>query len=91
MSRRPGHDRRRVNVDFQNWIIESLDVRARRWCDETVRHQDVDCRAAEGRNKEGELTSCGARPLTRLRASRQRLWTLIMLRVVEPVVDWLYS
>jgi hypothetical protein len=30
VSRRPGHDRRRVNVDFQNWIIESLDVQARR-------------------------------------------------------------
>ena len=29
-ARRPGHEQRRVNVDFPNWIIESLDVQARR-------------------------------------------------------------
>lgn len=27
-ARRPGHEQRRVNVDFPNWIIESLDVQA---------------------------------------------------------------
>ena len=27
-NRRPGHEQRRVNVDFPNWIIESLDVQA---------------------------------------------------------------
>lgn len=26
--RRPGHEQRRVNVDFPSWIIESLDVQA---------------------------------------------------------------
>lgn len=29
-ARRPGHEPRRVNVDFPNWIIESLEVQARR-------------------------------------------------------------
>ena len=29
-TRRPGHEQRRVNVDFPNWIIESLDVQASR-------------------------------------------------------------
>ena len=28
-ARRPGHEQKRVNVDFLNWIIESLDVQAR--------------------------------------------------------------
>lgn len=28
-ARRPGHEQRRVNVDFPNWIIESLDAQAR--------------------------------------------------------------
>ena len=28
--RRPGHEQRRVNVDFPNWIIESLDAQASR-------------------------------------------------------------
>jgi hypothetical protein len=27
-ARRPGHEQRRVNVDFPSWIIESLDVQA---------------------------------------------------------------
>lgn len=27
-TRRPGHEQRRVNVDFPSWIIESLDVQA---------------------------------------------------------------
>ena len=29
-ARRPGHEQRRVNVDFPSWIIESLDVQASR-------------------------------------------------------------
>jgi hypothetical protein len=29
-ARRPGHEQRRVNVDFPNWIIESLDAQASR-------------------------------------------------------------
>jgi len=29
-ARRPGHDQRRVNVDFPNWMIQSLDRQARR-------------------------------------------------------------
>jgi hypothetical protein len=29
-ARRPGHEQRRVNVDFPNWMIESLDLQARR-------------------------------------------------------------
>ena len=29
-ARRPGHELRRVNVDFPNWIIESLDAQASR-------------------------------------------------------------
>ncbi len=29
-SRRPGHEQRRVNVDFPNWIISSLDAQASR-------------------------------------------------------------
>ncbi|THJ21442.1 MAG: CopG family transcriptional regulator [Nitrospira sp. CG24E] len=29
-TRRPGHEQRRVNVDFPNWIIESLDAQASR-------------------------------------------------------------
>lgn len=29
-SRRPGHDQRRVNVDFPVWMIESLDREASR-------------------------------------------------------------
>lgn len=29
-ARRPGHEQRRVNVDFPGWIIESLDAQARR-------------------------------------------------------------
>ena len=28
--RRPGHEQRRVNVDFPNWMIESLDREASR-------------------------------------------------------------
>jgi hypothetical protein len=28
--RRPGHEQRRVNVDFPNWIIDSLDAQASR-------------------------------------------------------------
>ena len=27
-ARRPGHEQRRVNVDFPSWIVESLDVQA---------------------------------------------------------------
>jgi hypothetical protein len=27
-ARRPGHEQRRVNVDFPNWIIDSLDTQA---------------------------------------------------------------
>jgi hypothetical protein len=27
-ARRPGHEQRRVNVDFPSWIIKSLDVQA---------------------------------------------------------------
>jgi len=29
-ARRPGHEQRRVNVDFPNWIIRSLDAQAGR-------------------------------------------------------------
>ena len=29
-TRRHGHEQRRVNVDFPNWIIESLDAQASR-------------------------------------------------------------
>ncbi len=29
-ARRPGHEQRRVIVDFPNWIIESLDAQASR-------------------------------------------------------------
>jgi hypothetical protein len=29
-ARCPGHEQRRVNVDFPNWIIESLDAQASR-------------------------------------------------------------
>ena len=29
-ARRPGHEQRRVNVDFPNWMIESLDREANR-------------------------------------------------------------
>ena len=29
-SRRPGHEQRRVNVDFPGWIIDSLDAQASR-------------------------------------------------------------
>jgi hypothetical protein len=29
-ARRPGHEQRRVNVDFPAWIIDSLDVQASR-------------------------------------------------------------
>ena len=29
-ARRPGHEQRRVNVDFPSWIIDSLDTQARR-------------------------------------------------------------
>jgi hypothetical protein len=29
-ARRPGHEQRRVNVDFPNWMIESLDKEAQR-------------------------------------------------------------
>jgi len=29
-ARRPGHEQRRVNVDFPRWIIESLDAQASR-------------------------------------------------------------
>ncbi len=29
-ARRPGHEQRRVNVDFPNWMIESLDLQASR-------------------------------------------------------------
>ena len=29
-ARRPGHDQRRVKVDFPNWMIQSLDRQARR-------------------------------------------------------------
>lgn len=29
-ARRPGHEQRRVNVDFPSWIIESLDAQASR-------------------------------------------------------------
>ncbi|MDH5666984.1 MAG: BrnA antitoxin family protein [Nitrospira sp.] len=29
-ARRPGHEQRRVNVDFPNWIIQSLDAQASR-------------------------------------------------------------
>ena len=29
-TRRPGHEQRRVNVDFLNWIINSLDPQANR-------------------------------------------------------------
>lgn len=29
-ARRPGHDQRRVNVDFPVWMIESLDREAKR-------------------------------------------------------------
>jgi hypothetical protein len=29
-TRRPGYEQRRVNVDFPNWIIESLDAQASR-------------------------------------------------------------
>jgi hypothetical protein len=28
--RRPGHEQRRVNVDFPTWVIDSLDREARR-------------------------------------------------------------
>ena len=30
MARRPGHEQRRVNVDFPIWMIESLDREAKR-------------------------------------------------------------
>ena len=29
-ARRPGHEQRRVNVDFPNWMIHSLDRQAKR-------------------------------------------------------------
>ena len=29
-ARRPGHEQRRVNVDFPNWMIDSLDRQASR-------------------------------------------------------------
>ncbi len=29
-ARRPGHEQRRVNVDFPNWMIDSLDRQAKR-------------------------------------------------------------
>ncbi len=29
-TRRPGHEQRRVNVDFPSWIIDSLDTQANR-------------------------------------------------------------
>ncbi len=29
-ARRPGHEQRRVNVDFPNWMINSLDRQAKR-------------------------------------------------------------
>lgn len=29
-ARRPGHEQRRVNVNFPNWIIDSLDAQASR-------------------------------------------------------------
>lgn len=29
-ARRPGHEQRRVNVDFPSWIVESLDREAKR-------------------------------------------------------------
>lgn len=29
-ARRPGHEQRRVNVDFPTWMIEALDKEARR-------------------------------------------------------------
>ncbi len=29
-ARRPGHEQRRVNIDFPSWIIESLDAQASR-------------------------------------------------------------
>jgi hypothetical protein len=29
-ARRPGHEQRRVNVDFPNWIVQSLDAQASR-------------------------------------------------------------
>ncbi|MCA1957679.1 MAG: BrnA antitoxin family protein [Nitrospira sp.] len=29
-ARRPGHEQRRVNVDFPSWMIESLDAQASR-------------------------------------------------------------
>lgn len=29
-ARRPGHEQKRVNVDFPSWMIESLDVQASR-------------------------------------------------------------
>jgi hypothetical protein len=35
---RPGHEQRRVNVDFPSWIIESLDAQASRL---GVRRQSV--------------------------------------------------
>lgn len=29
-ARRPGHDQRRVNVDFPTWMIDALDLEAQR-------------------------------------------------------------
>ena len=56
-ARRPGHEQRRVNVDFPSWIIESLDGSGEPpWSNEAIDYQAVDCRAIEGRNEEGKLS-----------------------------------
>lgn len=55
-ARRPGHEQRRVNVDFPSWIIDSLDAQASHL---GVTRQSVIklrfCRAIEGRTEESEL------------------------------------
>lgn len=41
-ARRPGHEQKRVNVDFPSWIIESLDAQASRLGGTGVRNQKTD-------------------------------------------------
>jgi len=42
-AKRPGLEQRRVNVDFPSWVIESLDLEARRLGHPSVPDQSVDC------------------------------------------------
>ena len=43
-AKRPGHEQKRVNVDFPMWMIESLDREAfPPWCAASIADQDADC------------------------------------------------